>query len=153
MRQLEGHEGYIQDIAVTPDGRAASVGADGTARIWDLDTGRQLRVLRGHAGPVEGVTFSPDGSRLATAGDDGTVRLWDASTGREVLVLEGHELIAHAVSFDPGGRLLATSAADGTVAVHILPVDELRDLARRRVSRTLTQDECARYLHTTCPSL
>ena len=153
LRQLEGHEGYIQDIAVTPDGRAASVGADGTARIWDLDTGRQLRVLRGHAGPVEGVTFSPDGSRLATAGDDGTVRLWDASTGREVLVLEGHELIAHAVSFDPGGRLLATSAADGTVAVHILPVDELRDLARRRVSRTLTQDECARYLHTTCPSL
>jgi WD40 repeat protein len=80
------------------------------------------------------------------------VRIWDATSGREILMLEGHELIAHAVSFDPDGRLLATSAADGTVAVHVLPVDELRDLASQRVSRTLTSEECARYLHTsTCP--
>ena len=67
-------------------------------------------------------------------------------------MLEGHELIAHAVSFAPDGRLLATSAADGTVAVHVLPIDELRDLARQRVSRSLTPQECLRYLHTqTCP--
>jgi WD40 repeat protein len=152
VRELVGHRAYVQDVAVATDGRVASVGGDGTARVWDLETGRQMLVIRGHAGPVEGVTFSPDGSRLATAGDDGTVRIWDASSGREILVLEGHELIAHAVSFDPEARLLATSAADGTVAVHLLAVDEVRDLAKQRVSRSLTSEECARYLHTaTCP--
>jgi hypothetical protein len=66
-------------VAFSPDGlRLASAHPDGTVRLWDADTGKQLAVLQGHTGEVLAVAFSPDGSRIASADKDGTVRLWIA---------------------------------------------------------------------------
>ena len=77
--------------------RLASAGADTTVRLWDAATGNEVHTLRGHAGRVAGVAFSPDGRRLASAGSiDGTVRLWDADNGSEVLT--------HARQHDRGDR-------------------------------------------------
>lgn len=53
---------------------------DKTARIWDAVTGKPIAVLRGHAGPVMYVAWSPNGKWLATASEDETARLWDLST-------------------------------------------------------------------------
>src|SRR5690606_37547913 len=68
VAQLEGHEGDVHSVAVSPGGRLLATACfDGRARVFSLD---------GHEGKILGVTFSPDGSRLATAGEDRTVRLW-----------------------------------------------------------------------------
>jgi hypothetical protein len=64
-------------------GRVATAGDDGTARLWDAESGKPLAVLQGHTGPVLSVAFSPDGGRLATASDDKTARLWIARESPE----------------------------------------------------------------------
>jgi WD40 repeat protein/class 3 adenylate cyclase len=152
LRELRGHTDVLQDAAFGPDGKVVTASWDGTAKIWDLASGRELATLRGHTGAVMAVAVSPNGALVATGSLDGTAKLWDLATGREVLTLFGHDGPVHTVTFSPDGRFLATASADGTVSLHLLPIDELRRLARERVTRTLTDEECRQYLHIgTCP--
>ena len=63
---------------------------DNTARIWDAESGKEIAVLKGHAGRVISAAFSADGKRVVTASDDKTARIWDAESGKEIAVLKGH---------------------------------------------------------------
>ena len=65
------------------DGRIATAGGDGTARIWDAVSGKQVAVLEAQPGKFSKICFSPDGSRLLTTSEDGTARLWIARESAE----------------------------------------------------------------------
>lgn len=145
-RTLPGHAAAVTDLAFGPDGLVVSASEDGTAKVWDLDAGEERLTFAGHGVLLNQVAVSPDGTVVATTSDDRTTRLWDPASGRELLTLVGHDALVYGVAFDPDGRLLATASPDGTVALHVLPVDELVELARERVTRSLTDEECHRYL-------
>jgi hypothetical protein len=85
VRALAGHEGPVLALAGSPNGRQAlSGGQDGTIRLWDVRSGKELRQFVGHQGPVGAVGFLPGGKQAGSIGLDQTVRLWDIPSGREL---------------------------------------------------------------------
>jgi hypothetical protein len=72
-------------VAVSADGRQIAAGdANGSVHLWDSATGKEVRQVRGHEGPVAFLAFTPDGKTLVSGGGDSTVLLWDlAVLGRD----------------------------------------------------------------------
>jgi WD40 repeat protein len=75
------------------DGLSAWQCSEGTARVWDAQTGEELLVLSGHTREVNQAVWNRDESRILTAGEDGTARLWDAQTGEELLTVSGYRAV------------------------------------------------------------
>lgn len=127
---LREHSDRLAAITFSPDGQTVLTGSyDRTARLWELGTGKPLRVLTGHAEHVVCVAWSPDGSRVATGSWDGAARIWDPATGDCLTVLTGHDSWVSSVSWSPDGRYLATGSRDNTSGIW--------DLAQGRLARRL----------------
>jgi WD40 repeat protein len=117
-RIVHDHQGEVLSMAVSPNGRLlATVGADGTAKVWDVASGKLKVSMNGHAWPVYGAAFDPGGACLATAGGDSTVRIWNLSDGRQLSELTGHEGIVTCVAYSPKGDFLVTAGEDATARI------------------------------------
>jgi WD40 repeat protein/serine/threonine protein kinase/tetratricopeptide (TPR) repeat protein len=115
---LRGHANAIWDVAFSPDGkRLVSASADASARVWDVQTGKELVCFRGHNQQVNYATFSPDGKRIASTGADKTVKIWDAATGAQPITLRGHTGGCIGVAFSRDGGRIASGSDDGTVKI------------------------------------
>jgi len=67
----------VSSIAFSPDSRWLASGSwDKTIKIWDVQTGREVRTLEGHTHHVYTVAFDSRGSWLASGSEDGTIKLW-----------------------------------------------------------------------------
>jgi WD40 repeat protein len=141
------HPDEVGTVAFSPDGtRLASASLDGTAKVWEVETGRELLTLVGHTNWVRDITFSPTGARLATASYDKTTKIWDAISGQTIFTLDNNTEV-NGVAFSPDGARLATANIDG--AMHLYVIDDVKPLvalAQTRVTRSLTPEECRRYL-------
>ncbi len=112
---LKGPGGALSAVCYRPDGRRIAAAArSGSVRVWDAETGAELLTFPAE-GPISGLTFSADGTRLI--GSVGkAVRVWVAATGLPVLTLVGHEDDITGLSLG-GGTRLATAGRDRTVRV------------------------------------
>jgi WD40 repeat protein/DNA-binding SARP family transcriptional activator len=121
--------------------------------VWDASSGERLRTLETSAASSD-MEFSRDGSQLANTTIEErafATRIWDWPAGVETLKLRDGGL---RVALSPDGRLLAGVRPRQPVPfvrVWALDPELLLRIARSRVTRSLTEEECRRYLQRPCP--
>lgn len=116
-RVLEGHKGWVMNVAYSPDGNfVASADIDDGLKIWDGRTGT-LKHTFPNRNVIQHLTFSPDSKLLVTGGYNKTIDLWDVQTNTLVKALTGHGDYVDALEFSPDGKLLASGSWDDTMKI------------------------------------
>ena len=137
-----GHWWPACSLAVSADGHTvASSSQDGTIRLSDVRTGREIRRWEPHGGMLPRIAFAPNGKMLASCAweqpGQGTTRLWDPATGREVRKWETEA--SSLVVFAAEGQILFSAgqtrveAWDPARGKRIRVMDEVPEAVRRRV--------------------
>jgi ribosome assembly protein 4 len=123
---ISGHGDNILAVQFSPvkSSRMASGSGDKTVRIWDCETNTPVHTLKAHTKWVLVVSYSPDGSLLASGGYDNCVCIWDPNTGKQIGgILKGHTNFITSLSWEPyhlqepNRPRVASSSKDGTVRV------------------------------------
>jgi WD40 repeat protein/serine/threonine protein kinase/tetratricopeptide (TPR) repeat protein len=114
---LRGHAHPVKGLALAA-GVLVSGGADGTIKLWDLQTRVELTSVPGHSAAVHALALSADGRTLASGGDDGLAKVWviDRQRRRVTLraVCRGHTQFVKCVALAADGRTLASGGTVGT---------------------------------------
>lgn len=137
LAKLEGHERNVLDAAFSRSGAmVATVSTDGTARVWDARTGKEIAKLApespGYGKPLgfHAVAWSPDDKRLAVGANDGSVRLVDPSNGTVLHTLAHHTAQVESVAFSPDGRRLVSASLDSAAIVWDVATGALVEVLR-----------------------
>jgi WD40 repeat protein len=133
------HAGAVNFVAFLPDGKAVLTGGlEGTLRLWERDTGNEIRrfkvpavapqslraqpavvpVALPGAGGQSSVALTRDGKTLAVALPNNKIQLWDVQTGNEIRQIQGAQNSVGSLLFSPDGKMLATRGNDR--AIHLL---------------------------------
>jgi WD40 repeat protein len=120
---LDAHEGPVNRLAYSPDGRTlVTVSDDTTVRLWDAETGLARCVLRGHQAPVISVACARDGRTIATGEGDwhkarvpAQLKVWDIASQTCLASWPAHGGPIWSLAFTRDGRMLASGSSDGLV--------------------------------------
>jgi len=108
----ERHQGAIQTVAFTSDGRRfATAGDDRSIFLWDTETGeREAYVKAAHNQPITSLVFTPDGKKLISAGRDKALIIWDVAEDgkslRQHTPITGRSADVAQLGLDPKGEYI-----------------------------------------------
>ncbi|MFQ3593262.1 MAG: WD40 repeat domain-containing protein [Gemmataceae bacterium] len=114
LRKFLGHQDKgIRHILVSKDGkRVVTGGMDRTVRIWEVDTGKELKKLVGHSSWSWQIAFSPDEKKIYSASSvEGKTWRWDVETGKLEQSYAGHSQWVYGIAVTPDGKTLYSGGA------------------------------------------
>ncbi|MBZ0296875.1 MAG: hypothetical protein K8L99_30215, partial [Anaerolineae bacterium] len=110
------HGDGVTSVAFNHDStKVLTGGVDGTAILWDIETGEAVRVFAGHSDAVNSVAFNSDSSGIITGSADGTARVWNTATGETINILEGHTDSVSDAKFSPDDSHIVTGGMDNSL--------------------------------------
>ncbi len=125
MPIFTGQSDLIKSLVFSPDNKYLVAGSTNLIRLWNVETGKELRTIElpnpGFGGNINTLAFSPDGKILATGSDDFKIRLWDTSNWSLMTTLKSHTSTVLAVKFSPDGKYLVSGAYEGIIRLWGLP--------------------------------
>jgi WD40 repeat protein len=128
-------------LAFSSDGKILATGDhDNTIKLWNVETGEEIRTLTGHNNWVYPIAFSPDGKLLASGSSDYSLRVWNVKTGEEIRAFQRHIPLIAVVTLDfsPDGKILATGSSDNTV--RLWSVNDMKEIATHTMPEVPSHD-------------
>jgi WD40 repeat protein/serine/threonine protein kinase len=127
LARLHGHDDEVTGGALDATGRRAfTSSSDGTSRIWDVASGRELlRLDEPGLGPVASIELAPDERTVLTARAGGMARLWDATSGTLLTTLPGQASSLAGAHFSHDGSRVLTFGRDGVARLHDVATGQL----------------------------
>ncbi len=112
------HRGEVKIGLFLLDGETVfTVSENGTAQVWQIETGQPVGEPMRHQGAVWAVACSPDGKTVLIGSEDGTAQVWQIETGQPVGEPMRHQGAVWAVAFSPDGNMVLTGSEEGTAQV------------------------------------
>ena len=122
---LNGHSDKVYAVAITPNSQTlVSSSKDKTIRVWDLQTGREMYILKPHTA-AKTIIISPDGQTLISGHQDSTIKLWNLHTGELISTGKQHRQAVVSLAIHPDGETLASSNIDGVIHIINLTTGEI----------------------------
>jgi WD40 repeat protein len=93
---------------------------DTTIRLWEVETGRELRRFSGHRQMIAVVAVTADG-KVISGSHDRTLRVWDPESGSELWCCRGHTAAVTALDVSADGKHIISASRDETIRLWQLP--------------------------------
>lgn len=128
--EFEGHTSFIYRISWSPNGQViASASSDGTARLWDMKSGKCLRIIEENLGHISCVDWSPKGDLIALGfRDRSVIKIFNSDSGKlfkNIFVQTG---ILLDLKWSPDGKALASASSDHSICIWNVESGELKTL-------------------------
>ncbi len=117
IKMLVGHQHLVNDISTSRGGLLATLSFGENIKVWNVESGKLLRVFEGYNRMIAADAFSPDASLLVQGDASGRIRIWDVPGRRYLNTFQGHTGPIWAVDFCQDGKSFVTVGDDRAVRV------------------------------------
>lgn len=109
-------DNVVESVAISSDGKYMISGSrDATIKLWDLPSGKEIQIFKGHKDCINSIAISHDSNRIVSASDDKTIKVWDLNSTKEIQTFKGHKNRVTSVIFSYDRKFIISASDDKTI--------------------------------------